>query len=513
MAASPARDVLPSPATEAVPAARRAALTVDLAHLLAALVAAACWVASVRSGAHLLHFDAKAHLVVARRTMDSLTPGWTQLGAVWLPLPHMLNALPAQVDVLYATGLAGSLLSFAFFLLGTSALAAAARRATGDAWAGVVALAVPALNPGWLYLQSTPLIEALFLGLVAAMLASLVRWRETPRTSTLVAAAASAALACWVRYEAWPLATLAMAWAVSVERSDARRRTALVGLGAGVVGPILLYGLHSWISTGIPFYAIGEGNLTERRGDVVHAVQLLATGLDEAFGLPLMVVSVGAFVWLAARSRRGATGPLPPLALAALAPLSVTFTAYVAGHPTKARYALLAAPALALALAAATAGRRWLQAGVLVLAALQIAAVPRPLPVLREATRDQRDVAERLPVLAAFREQYTGGHVLASMGSLAPVLYELGQLGLPLREVVHEGNGNWWAYAVVDPGREVRWIISAQGDILDQERQWRSRSGYPEGFVPALHFGRVTIYRRAAASRMTAVTAPPTADR
>src|SRR3954469_23166469 len=93
-----------------------------LARIVAGVVAAVCWAAYVRSGAHLLHFDAKAHLVVARRTIDSLTPGWTQLGAVWLPLPHMLNALPAQVDSLYGSGLAGSLLSFMFFLVGVVAL-------------------------------------------------------------------------------------------------------------------------------------------------------------------------------------------------------------------------------------------------------------------------------------------------------------------------------------------------------------------------------------------------------
>jgi hypothetical protein len=44
------------------------------------------------------HYDARAHLVVARRVFDSLTPGWQQIGAVWLPLPHMLNMVPVQVD-------------------------------------------------------------------------------------------------------------------------------------------------------------------------------------------------------------------------------------------------------------------------------------------------------------------------------------------------------------------------------------------------------------------------------
>ncbi len=69
-----------------------------------------------RLGLTLTHYDARGHLVVARRILDSITPGWQQIGAVWLPLPHVLNALPAQIDVLYRTGgsaVAISVLAFA----------------------------------------------------------------------------------------------------------------------------------------------------------------------------------------------------------------------------------------------------------------------------------------------------------------------------------------------------------------------------------------------------------------
>src|SRR5687768_17892078 len=55
-------------------------------------------------GLTLSHYDAKAHLVVSRRILDSLTPGWEQIGAVWLPLPHLLNMLPVQIDFFYRTG-------------------------------------------------------------------------------------------------------------------------------------------------------------------------------------------------------------------------------------------------------------------------------------------------------------------------------------------------------------------------------------------------------------------------
>ena len=59
------------------------------------------------------HYDARAHLVVARRIIDSLTPGWQQVGAVWLPLPHLLNMLPVQIDALYRTGASAIAISVA----------------------------------------------------------------------------------------------------------------------------------------------------------------------------------------------------------------------------------------------------------------------------------------------------------------------------------------------------------------------------------------------------------------
>ena len=41
-------------------------------------------------GEILMHGDATAHINIARRVFDSLTPGPLQLGTVWLPLPHLL---------------------------------------------------------------------------------------------------------------------------------------------------------------------------------------------------------------------------------------------------------------------------------------------------------------------------------------------------------------------------------------------------------------------------------------
>ena len=74
-------------------------------------------------GLTLSHYDARGHLVVARRIIDSITPGWQQIGAVWLPLPHLLNALPVQIDLFYRTGASAVAISIVAFAIATGAIA------------------------------------------------------------------------------------------------------------------------------------------------------------------------------------------------------------------------------------------------------------------------------------------------------------------------------------------------------------------------------------------------------
>jgi hypothetical protein len=453
------------------------------------------WTLVVVHGAHLLHFDAKAHLLVARRVLDNITPGWTQLGSVWLPLPHILNVLPTASDFLYQSGLFASLLGLVFFVLGVLALGAAALRATGDRRAAAVAAAVPLLNPGWLYIQATPMTEPLFLGLTGGLAYCVVRYRSSGRDRDLYAAAACAFLVALVRYESWPIiaaASLAAALGEPMPSRAPLARRAGILAALGLVLPVLLFGLHTWIASDRFLYVIDDGNLTEERGSLERATVQLAEGIVEAFGLPLALAGCASLALIAVRPR----DPLLATAFACSGPAVVTFAAYLAGHPTKARYALLLAPAFALALAAVTRGRPGAQLAALAVAALQAVVAPDPLPVLREATRDRVNVAIRRPAMEAFRQRYRGGRLLASMGSTAPVLWET---RLPLREVVHEGNGHVWESSVVDPSRYVQWVLLAEGDVLDQQRVYKR--AFPEGFVEVWRGARLTLYERRPAER------------
>src|SRR5215213_8790013 len=175
----------------------------------------AAWVYHLQ-GLTLSHYDAKAHLVVARRVMDSITPGWQQVGAVWLPLPHLLNLIPVQVDAFYRTGASGIAISIASVGVAAYACARMVLRATQSYAGAILAVTLLALNPNILYLQSTPMTEPLLIALLMLGAMSMHAWAGEGGSRWRRAAGLSLAAACLTRYEAWPFtgAVLAIApWA------------------------------------------------------------------------------------------------------------------------------------------------------------------------------------------------------------------------------------------------------------------------------------------------------------
>ncbi len=106
--------------------------------------------------------DAIAHLHIARRVLDSRTPRFSQLGSVWLPLPHILFIPFVQNFDWWATGLAGVIPSALAWIGSCAGLYRLARHFVSIP-AAALALAFFAFNPNLLYLQTTAMTEPLFL--------------------------------------------------------------------------------------------------------------------------------------------------------------------------------------------------------------------------------------------------------------------------------------------------------------------------------------------------------------
>src|SRR5689334_7030695 len=140
----------------------RGHVPVFLVALCGALVSAGavwlCW----REGWTLYYGDAEAHLNIARRIIDSRTPGYPQFGTGWLPLLHAMMLPLVGRDELWRSGLTGAIPPADCFIAGVTFLFAAVRRVFDSTAAGALAAALYALNPNALYLASIPMTETIF---------------------------------------------------------------------------------------------------------------------------------------------------------------------------------------------------------------------------------------------------------------------------------------------------------------------------------------------------------------
>ena len=494
------------------PPSSRAGLT-DRADIflgcLAAVIGTAAWVAYYRADLVLSHYDAKAHLVVARRVIDNLTPGWQQVGAVWLPLPHLLLLLPVQNDLLYRTGLAGTGISLVCLGLAAYAIARFVRLATGSRPGAVVGVALFVLNPNLLYLATTPMTEPLLLATTLLVLMGLAAWIESDSEAPPRWLPVLVFLTAWTRYEAWfvlavaGILTALVMWSRGIGWNRlARRATAYA---APAILAALIFVVESRITVGQWFVSDGffvpDSTYAGRAGAVITAI------LDGTIGLSTHVLVYAAmtsvFVALAlARTRSEARTALVSLALFAAAALP--FAAFYDGHPFRIRYMTPLVAACALwcgLLVGRLRGRVAWTAAVLIVG---LCVVPTPpwdarAAMVREAQLDRPNSLARRAVSACLSRGYRGEKILTSMGSLAHYMQELSWQGLALHDFVHEGNGVIWDLVLeTGPAPHVGWMLVEEvaegGDVLAQ--RIRTDPSFTRGMQRVCASGGVALYKR-----------------
>lgn len=220
---------------------------------LAVLAAAAVWLVHA-AGCTLYYGDADAHLMIARRIVDSQTPGYDQLGTVWLPMLHLLMLPLVRNPGLWQNGLAGAIPVAACFFLAGCFLFAGVRRLFASVPAAAAALAVFALNPNLLYLASIPMTEAVFFAALAALLYFSIRFRETQGWPSIVAAGLASCAASLTRYDGWFLLPVTALYFLCSARRHRFAMTSVFKLIAAL-GPFYWLA-HNWYMTGdwLDFY-------------------------------------------------------------------------------------------------------------------------------------------------------------------------------------------------------------------------------------------------------------------
>jgi hypothetical protein len=484
---------------------------------VALVLGVAAQMASHRLDGVLAFWDAQAHLDIARRVGDSLTPGLQMLGTVWLPVPHLLYLPLVMVDSWWWSGLAGGIIGLAAYVTTAIAVHDIARRRLGPGWPTWIAAGAALLAPSFLYLQTTAMTEPLLLAFLTGSVALIDRWwdaKDSP--GLLVLAGFAAALAVGSRYDGWffVLVAVPLVWWRS------RRITDVLRFAAAPGAVVLLWLLYNRYYFGDP--------LEFQRGVWSAAAQqasLAEQGLLPTQGAPLRslvnylgatVLSCGAVVTALglAGAVRGARSPGWPALLLLGAVLPFNVLALVAGQSVitlpwleprgvmNVRYGLMMLPLLALGIgylvprAGIPPWSRAVGAVVAVLTAAQVALWAWQWPAqvgtvreglaIRDGDRVQMDASRWLAT------HYDRGRVLVSSAfNVSP------RSRIAMRDRIYPWSWELGEKALARPADVVDWVIvdrRAESDPVTVAVS--ADASFPGEFLRMFAQERVEIWRR-----------------
>ena len=438
--------------------------------------------------------DAQAHLAIARRMIDSRTPGFEQIGTVWLPLPHILMLPWVQFDVLWRTGLAGSIASGICFVAATGFLFGAVRRTFHSTMAGITAAMLFGLNPNMLYLQSIPMSEAPFLACFMGLVYALVRFHahRTPHWAALAGLMALGGTMC--RYDGWILLPFLAIYFVAFGGNERWPALTLFTMIAAI-GPIYWF-WHNAYYTGnaLEFYngpysakAIQAGKPYPGQGDWLKAMQFYGDAARLNTGWPLAIIGLlGTVVAFIRRKWLGIALLAIPMAFYVLGIHSTGNPVWTPGlyfdSYYNTRYGLAFLPFCAFAAAAMVVGRwRRMIATCLILGA-SIPWMAYPKAESWITWKESQVNSRHRRALEQEAAAYMKAHYKPGDGLLMPFSDLVGiprEASIPLRETIHEGNGVLLYAVLARPTLFpfAKWGVAIAGDAVSSRLGAYARRG------------------------------------
>ncbi len=464
---------------------------------LACIVAGfACWV--YQHGYILYYGDAQSHLNLSRSIIDSRTPGYDQLGTVWLPVLHLICLPLVGHARLWSSGLAGTIPVACCFVIAGTALFLAARQTYQSRAAAWVVIACLALNPNLLYLATIPMTEVVFIAGLSVLLLSLIRFEATKRSGWIVVGVFASWWMSLTRYDGWFLIPFAGLWfACSARR---RRWLVLIAFGCAASLAPLYWMAHNWFETSnaLDFYN-GPYSAVAIQGDKPYpgyhnwlvAAAYYAKAGQLCTGWTLLFTGVAGFICALVK------GAYRPVLFLLLTPVFYIWSIHSSKNPIfipqlpphgyyNSRYGIAVVVFAAFAAGAIVTylPRRWKK---FALALPVIAVLPWTLQPSQEnwicwKESQVNSMSRRAWTKAAaafLQTNYVAGQGIltpSASGDLAGIFC---RLGIPLRETINIGNGPQWMANTVRPDllHQALWLIDQQDDILARDME-KTRSPY-----------------------------------
>ncbi|OGK15523.1 hypothetical protein A2774_04505 [Candidatus Roizmanbacteria bacterium RIFCSPHIGHO2_01_FULL_39_12c] len=442
--------------------------------------------------------DAESHLNIAKRVIHSLTPGLAQLGGIWLPIPHILMVPFVYFDGLWRTGLAGSIVSGAAFIISSTFLYKLVYLLTKNKYASFIAFLVFASNLNILYLQATPMTE---LPLIAFFILSSYFFTKyilnEADTGSLIMAAFFGFCAVLTRYDGWFLIlfeALTMILLYLRRRKDWKKTEGKLLLFATLAFfGVLLWMVWDLLILGDPFYFINSqfsartqqqewlrrGELPAFRNFPLALAYYAVTAMSNS-GLFVFVIAIfGLGAFFGDKKNRSRFH----ISLILLVPFIFNVVTMFMGqsvifipHLTpvdfewrlfNVRYGTLMIPGIALFFALAWFKAKQTGTKILILAlfigqfGLYLVGFSKIITLadgVEGLSRARRPDAELF-----MDEKYDYGLVLVDDYARTMSII---RTGIPMQNVIYIGTKPYWEESLVAPERYTRWIIMQKDDAV-----------------------------------------------
>jgi hypothetical protein len=484
----------------------------------------------------IVYGDAESHLNIAKRVIHSLTPGMAQLGGVWLPLPHLLLVPFVSIDTLWRTGLAGSIVSGASYIISGLYIFNIVYLLTKKQIAAAIGAALFLLNPNILYMQSTAMTE---LPLIALFLLSIYYFSEYimngNKIEPLLLSSLFGFAATLTRYDGWFLVAFqALGLLIYHGYKYLRQRSpALLQKTIGLLTlystlaffGIILWFLWGWVILGDPLYFtsspfsaksqqrgwLSRGELPSYHNIASSIEYYTVTSIENIGSIASILFTLGLLLFALDRKI--------PHRFIFLMILLVPYTFYVVtlylGQSVifipqltpdtfewqifNVRYGLMMVPPAAIIVAYFFHRSRFLVNKLVIIALVIIQYglfMNGTLPAISKVdgieglSGSKRTDAERW-----LRENYDGGLVL--IDDFARTVSVV-RSTVPMQNIIYIGNKPYWEESLETPEKHADWIILQENDTLwnaliqDSDKEGRLYTHFVKSYTSP----NILIFRR-----------------
>lgn len=481
-----------------------------LSLLLAVLSTA--WIFSI--DAIVAYGDAESHLNIAKRVVDSLTPGFAQLGGIWLPLPHILMIPLVKFDFLWRTGLAGSIINGIAYIFSALFIFKIGKLIFKNSAAAFIGSIVFMTNLNILYLQATPMTELTLIVFFVLSTYYLLKFLDEVKIIDLILAAIFGYCATLSRYDGWffvgieililliaynPIKRLSRSFADIYLVWDPKKWYKMQGIGI-IFMTLAFLGIFMWLGwdaliLGDPLYfthsefsasSQQQGWLARGQLPTYHNIWLsfayyFITAMN-GVGMIIFFVSIFGFIaylWNRKNENRFIIGLLiASIFIFYVLTLFMGQSVIFIPHITPAnfdwtlfnvRYGVMMVPFSAIFFAYLfsrfqIAGKTLLIG--LILFQFALYGIGYSLPLSYIDGIEGLSSAKRLDAERWLKDNYDGGLVLEDDFSRQLSII---RSRVPMKSIIYIGNKPYWEESLREPEKYARWIIVQKNDTVDKK--------------------------------------------